>query len=226
MENKTTQGTAAAQEAAAPTDQTVATATTSTETGNTATVATTFAKKMPPKKRVSAAIKEPKEPKRLTGSLVYIALVSYNHWRNFVNAIINGENKDEKMIATFRKDETAIEGTKWGGYIATPAKNVEEVLSKLNDWTAINNSKPIYDGKSVVTNQEDFQAIEMWSILEHFQTVESKPRAERKPKASTAVEATTEATTSEVETAEVTAEVETTEVTTEVETTETSEVVA
>ena len=168
---KQTQGIAAAQEAAAPTtNQTVATATPSTETVNTATVAN-ITKKMPPKKRVTAAAKTPKEPKRLTGVLVYIASVSNNHWRSFVNEIVNGEDKTDKMIATFRKDETAITGTKWGGYIATPAENVEEVLAILNGYTADNNAK-------IPTEQ----VIDMWSILEHFQEVAPKPRTDRKPK--------------------------------------------
>lgn len=176
-----TEGNTAAQVAAVPTteNQTVATATPSIETVNTATVAT-LRKKMPPKKRAAAA-KESKEPKRLTGVLVYIALVSYNHWRSFVNDIINGEDKTDKMIAAFRKDETAIEGTKCGGYIATPAENVDEVLAILNGYTTANNAKPANE-----------QVIDMWSILEHFQTVEPKPRADRKPKAE---EATTEVTT-------------------------------
>ena len=173
--NKT--GNAAAG-AAAPTAQTVATATTSTETVNTATVATTLRKKMPPKKRVPAAEKAAKEAKRVTGVLVHIALVSYNHWRSFVNEIINGDDKESKKLARFVKDATAL-NTKWGGYIGVAPENVDAVVAILADYTAANNAKPAAE-----------QVIDMWSILEHFQTVEPKPRV-RKAKASTEVAAET-----------------------------------
>ena len=182
---KNKKGNAAAG-AAAPTAQTVATATTSTETVNTATVATTLRKKMPPKKRVPAAEKAAKEAKRVTGVLVHIALVSYNHWRSFVNEIINGDDKESKKLARFVKDATAL-NTKWGGYIGVAPENVDAVVAILADYTAANNAKPAAE-----------QVIDMWSILEHFQTVEPKPRV-RKAKASTeaAAETTEVAATTE-----------------------------
>jgi len=204
MAKTTTKGTAAAQEAAAPTAQTVgrmASPTTSTETGNTATVATPIfrtTKKQPPRKRLPAAEKAPKEPKRVTGVLVHIASVSYNHWRLFVNEIINGEDKDAKKLARFVKDESALD-TKWGGFIGVSPEHKDEVLAILNAWTAENNAKPVNE-----------QAIDLWAVLEHFQTVEPKPRvrktkaekeAEKAAAASTeapATEATTEAPAAEV----------------------------
>ena len=201
MAKTTTKGTAAAQEAAAPTAQTVAPATTSTETGNTATVATPIfrtTKKQPPRKRLPAAEKAPKEPKRVTGVLVHVASVSYNHWRLFVNEIINGEDKDAKKLARFVKDESALD-TKWGGFIGVSPEHKDEVLAILNAWTAENNAKPVNE-----------QAIDIWAVLEHFQTVEPKPRvrktkaekeAEKDAAASTeapATEATTEAPAAEI----------------------------
>ena len=179
MAKNKNKGNAAAQVAAAPAEtQTVATATTSTETANAATVATTLRKKMPPKRRVPAAEKAPKEAKRVTGVLVHIALVSYNHWRSFVNEIINGEDKNSKKLARFVKDASAL-NTKWGGYIGVATENVDAVVEILSAYTAANNAKPVAE-----------QVIDMWQILEHFQTVEPKPRA-RKAKA------TPEANTSE-----------------------------
>jgi len=223
MTTTTTTGTAAAQEAAAPTAQTVATATTSTETGDTATVATPLfraTKKQPPRKRVPAAEKAPKEAKRVTGVLVHIALVSYNHWRLFVNEIINGEDKDAAKLARFVKDETALPNTKWGGFIGVSPEHKDEVLAILNTWTAENNAKPVAE-----------QAIDLWSVMEHFQTVEPKPRvrktkAEKEAeKAAEAAASATEGTTSTEATAEVTDATASTEATAEA--TETSnEVVA
>ena len=192
----TTTGTAAAQEAAAPTAQTVASATTSTQTGETATVATPLfrvTKKQPPRKRLPAAEKAPKEVKRVTGVLVHIALVSYNHWRLFVNEIINGEDKDATKLARFVKDESALANTKWGGFIGVSPDHKDEVLAILNEWTAENNAKPINE-----------QAIDLWSIMEHFQTVEPKPRV-RKTKAEKEAEKAAEAAATSTEaTAEVT----------------------
>ena len=175
MAKKNQTGNAAAQVAAAP-------AAPSTETVNTATVATIVkAKKMPPKKRVAAAEKAPKESKRLTGVMVNIATVSYNHWREFVNAILNGEDKDAKKVARFVKDESAL-NTKWGGFIATSPENVDAVVAKMNAWNAENAARP-----------EAEQFIDLWQTLEHFQTVEPKPRV-RKAKAETTEAASTEAT--------------------------------
>jgi hypothetical protein len=188
MNTTTTTGTAAAQEAAAPTAQTVASATTSTETGNTATAATPIfraTKKQPPRKRLPAAEKAPKEPKRVTGVLVHIALVSYNHWRLFVNEIINGEDKDAAKLARFVKDESALPNTKWGGFIGVSPEHKDEVLAILNAWTAENNAKPANE-----------QAIDLWSIMEHFQTVEPKPRV-RKTKAEKEAEKSAAATSTE-----------------------------
>jgi len=187
MTKTITEGTAAAQEAAAPTEQTVAPATTSTETGNTATVATPLfgtTKKQPPRKRLPATGKATTEPKRVTGVLVHIASVSYNHWRLFVNEIINGEDKDAKKLARFVKDESALK-TKWGGFIGVSTEHKDEVLAILNTWTAENNAKPVSE-----------QAIELWAVLEHFQTVAPKPRVRKtkaEKEAEKAVEKTTEA---------------------------------
>ena len=186
MTKTITEGTAAAQEAAAPTEQTVAPATTSTETGNTATVATPLfgtTKKQPPRKRLPATGKAT-TPKRVTGVLVHIASVSYNHWRLFVNEIINGEDKDAKKLARFVKDESALK-TKWGGFIGVSTEHKDEVLAILNTWTAENNAKPVSE-----------QAIELWAVLEHFQTVAPKPRVRKtkaEKEAEKAVEKTTEA---------------------------------
>jgi hypothetical protein len=217
MTTTTTTGTAAAQEAAAPTAQTVATATTSTETGDTATVATPLfraTKKQPPRKRLPAAEKAPKEAKRITGVLVHIALVSYNHWRLFVNEIINGEDKDAAKLARFVKDETALPNTKWGGFIGVSPEHKDKVLAILNAWTAENNAKPVAE-----------QAIDLWSVMEHFQTVEPKPRVrktkaekEAEKAAASATEGTTTEATAEVTdaTASTEAIAETTETSTEV----------
>ena len=184
MAKNTKKGPAAVQETAAPADtQTVATATTPTETVNTATVATPLRKKMPPKKRVPAAEKAAKEAKRVTGVLVHIALVSYNHWRSFVNEIINGEDKESKKLARFVKDASAL-NTKWGGYIGVAPENVDAVVAILADYTAANNAKPAAE-----------QVIDMWSILEHFQTVEPKPRVRKAKATAETTEATAEVAT-------------------------------
>ena len=177
--------TAAVQETAALAEQTVANATTPTETGNTANVATMLLRKAPPKVRVQTqSEKVEKEAKRLTGNLLYIALVSHNHWRNYVNVIVNGQDKTDKMIACFRKDESAIPNLKCGGYIATTAENLDEVLGILKTYDEENMAKPLTTGP-------EGRSINLWQILDHFQTVEAKPRAKK----ATSTEATsTEAT--------------------------------
>lgn len=190
--NTTATGTAAAQEAAATTTQTVATATTSTETGNTATAAKPiFKKRTPPKKRMPSAPKARKEPKRVTGTLIYLATISNSHWRMFVSEIVNGTSAEEKHIARFVQDESA-KGTKWGGYIACNPENKDAVLAILNKWTAENNAKPAAE-----------QCIDLWKILDHFQEVTPTPKARRTKEeiaAAKAEKASTEATTETTET--------------------------
>ena len=179
---KTNQGTAAAQEAAAPT---------TTSTANAATVATPVLRKAPPKARVKT-VKVAKEPKRVVGVLVHIATTSYNYWRNWVTQVIHeGIADTEPRIARFVKDESAL-GTQWGGFIATTPENVEKVTAILNKWTEINNAKPL-------DMSENGRVKDMWSMMEHFVTVQPKPRV-RKAKAET--EATADATEATVETAE------------------------
>ena len=172
--SKNTQGTAAAQEAAAPkTTQTAAVGI------NTAPV-TTFriAKKNPPKVRVTKE-KVQKEPKRLTGTLAMIAMVSYNHWRQFVNVGINGEDENVLPLAAFRKAEGALKhktkdgqivDTKWGGYIAVKPENVVLVSTMLNNFVASQSELP-----------EVERTIAMWQMLEtpFNVTPERKPRAKK-----------------------------------------------
>jgi hypothetical protein len=189
---KNTKGTAAAQEVAAPATQTAAVGT------NTAPV-TTFriAKKNPPKVRV-AKEKVEKEPKRLTGTLAMIAMVSYNHWRQFVNVGINGEDESVMPLATFRKAEGALKhktkdgqivDTKWGGYIAVKPENVEVVSTMLNNFVASQSELP-----------EAERAVSMWQMLEtpFNVTPERKPRAKKET-----AEATAEVAAETAETAEV-----------------------
>ena len=175
MRKTKTEETAAAQVAAASTETM-----TTIETGNSVTIAK--AKKTPPKKR-SDSPKEAKESKRVTGVRVNIATVTYHHWRDFVNNNLwlkdtfYGLNTEDKKIARFVKDETALvhrdkEGneihSKWGGYIAVAPDNVTKVVDMLNAYTEANNKLP-----------ENEQVIDMWRILDNFQTVQPTPRAKK-----------------------------------------------
>ena len=96
MGNEQTKGNAAAQVAAAPAAETVATATPSTSAVSTATVTRniTIVTRKVPKKRTTAATKTAKVAKRLVGDLVYIATVSYNHWRSFVANLLNTSRRN------------------------------------------------------------------------------------------------------------------------------------
>jgi len=141
-----------------------------------------------PKLRV-AKEKVQKEPKRITGPLTMIALVSYNHWRQFVNFGINGE-EDVLPLACFRKAEGALKhrtadgnvvDTKWGGYIAVSPANVEVVSELLNNFTAEQAAKP-----------EAERGVALWEMLETPFTVEPAPRKPRAKKAT--AEVATEAT--------------------------------
>jgi hypothetical protein len=185
---KTNQGTAAAQEAAAPT---------TTSTANAATVATR--RKMPLKK--VKAEKIAKMPKRVVGVLVHVATTSYNYWRNAVNELLNGTDEKAPRIARFVKDESA-KGTKWGGFIAVAPENVEAIVAKMAAWSTANSAKPMVTAADTVTdeNYEQFQSEQPWEMLEHFQTVEPKPRV-RKAKGET-TETETEATATETAPAE------------------------
>lgn len=223
METKT-KVNAAAQEAAAP--QTVATATTSTETAKPATAAKiTIVTRKVPKKRAAAAAKPVKVAKRLVGDLVFIATISYNHWRSFVSNLLNTtlitgavhtasltEDMEvielETPVAAFRADETVLThktktgeevNTIWAGHIAVKPENVAKVTAQLNAITETNKALPLAE-----------QDIVLWNMLETPINVPAKPRAPRKPKAS----------------AEVSTEVVSTEVATEVAEEVTEEVVA
>ena len=167
---KTNQGTAAAQEAAAPT---------TTSTVNAATVATTPAKRKMPLKKVKEA-KTPKMPKRVIGILVHVAVTSYNYWRNAVNEMLNGTDATAPRIARFVKDESA-KGIKWGGFIAVAPENVDAIVAKMSAWSAENSAKPMVTAEDIVTdeNYEQFQSEQPWEMLEHFQTVEPKPRVRK-----------------------------------------------
>jgi hypothetical protein len=195
-----TKGNAAAQEAAAPAP--------TAAVENTAPVAKfKISAKALPKVRI-AKEKAQKEPKRLTGPLTMIALVSYNHWRQFVNFGINGEDETVLPLATFRKAEGALKhrtkdgeivDTKWGGYIAVPPANVEVVTQLLNDFTAAQSAKP--EGEREL-------GIALWEMLETPFTVEPSPRKPRakKVKAET-TEAVAETATETTEATEVATEV-------------------
>jgi len=182
-----TNGNAAAQVAAASN-------TTSTETGNTATVATAVRRKMPLLKAKTA--KTPKMPKRVVGVLVHVATTSTNYWRNAVNEILNGTDATAPRIARFVKDESA-RGTKWGGYIAISPENVDAIVAKMAAWTLENSAKPMVTAADIITdeNYSQFQSELPWVMLEHFQIVQPKPRVRK-----TNDEATTEATTEATET--------------------------
>ena len=171
---KNTKGTAAAQEAAAPT---------TTSTANAATVATPAKRKMPLKK--AKAEKTTKMPKRVIGVLVHVATTSYNYWRNAVNEILNSTDATAPRIARFVKDESA-KGTKWGGFIAVAPENVEAIVAKMAAWSTANSAKPMVTAADTVTdeNYSQFQSEQPWEMLEHFQTVEPKPRV-RKAKGET-----------------------------------------
>lgn len=171
---KNTKGTAAAQEAAAPT---------TTSTANAATVATPAKRKMPLKK--VKAEKTEKMPKRVVGVLVHVATTSYNYWRNAVNEILNGTDATAPRIARFVKDESA-KGTKWGGFIAVAPENVDAIVAKMAAWSTANSAKPMVTAADTVTdeNYSQFQSEQPWEMLEHFQTVEPKPRV-RKAKGET-----------------------------------------
>lgn len=195
-----TKGNAATQEVAAPAP------TAAVET--TASVAKfKISAKALPKVRV-AKEKVQKEPKRITGPLTMIALVSYNHWRQFVNFGINGADENVMPLACFRKAEGALKhktaageivDTKWGGYIAVSPANVEAVTTLLNDFTAAQLEKP---------EAERELGVALWEMLETPFTVEPAPRKPRAKKVKAEATETTEAT------AEVAAET-TTEVATE-----------
>jgi hypothetical protein len=186
---KTNQGTAAAQEAAAPT---------TTSTVNAATVAT---KRKMPLKKVKAE-KTEKMPKRVVGVLVHVATTSYNYWRNAVNEILNGTDATTPRIARFVKDESA-KGTKWGGFIAIAPENVEAIVAKMAAWSTANSAKPMVTAADTVTdeNYEQFQSEQPWAMLEHFQTVEPKPRV-RKSKEEANIETTEIVETTETAPAE------------------------
>lgn len=180
---KNTKGTAAAQEAAAPT---------TTSTANAATVATPAKRKMPLKK--VKAEKTTKMPKRVIGVLVHVATTSYNYWRNAVNEILNSTDATAPRIARFVKDESA-KGTKWGGFIAVAPENVEAIVAKMAAWSTANSAKPMVTAADTVTdeNYSQFQSEQPWEMLEHFQTVEPKPRV-RKAKGETSETPAAEAT--------------------------------
>jgi hypothetical protein len=177
---KNTRGNAAAQEAAAPT-------TTAAVETNTAPVATfKISVKALPKARVRKE-KQPKEPKRLTGRLTAIALCSYNHWRQFVNFGING---DESImpVSAWRKAIGALKhktktgeivDTKWGGYIAVTPSSVEAVTTMLNNFTT-----------NQATLPEAERAVSMWEMLETPFTIEPAPRKPRAKKVKAAAETT------------------------------------
>lgn len=130
-------------------------------------------KKTPPIKREPKAKKEKTESKRISGVKVHVATITYNNWREYVNEMLNGEGS--KRVASFVKDEAAL-NAKWGGYIATTPENADTLVATLNAWTAENNARP-----------EGEQFVELWTMLEQFQTVEAKPRAPRKAKATAEV---------------------------------------
>ena len=188
---KNTKGTAAAQEAAAPT---------TTSTVNSATVATAPVRRTIPLKK-SKVEKVSKMPKRVVGVLVHVATTSYNYWRNAVNEILNGTDATTPRIARFVKDESA-KGTKWGGFIAIAPENVDAIVAKMAAWTTANSAKPMVTAADNVTeeNYEQFQSEQPWEMLEHFQTVEPKPRVRKaKDETTTAPAETTETAPAETE---------------------------
>jgi hypothetical protein len=145
------------------------------------------------------AAKEVKEPKRLTGVLVRVGTCSYNHWRQYVNEGINSNVAEGAVpLACWRKPEAdeAQLPHKWDGYISVAPAHVEAVVAALNAHTTSQNALPVEE-----------RTIVMWQMLEHFQTVEPKPRAPRTKKATAETEATETATTEATETATETTEV-------------------
>jgi hypothetical protein len=168
--------TAAGQSpAAANTNQTATTpVATTTNTANAATVTATpiikGAVKNPPKQRVVAAPKVQKESKRVTGVTINVATTTYNNWSSWVRFILNGSDKTVPMMARFVKDKEA-KGTEWGGYISTPAANVDAVVAALAAFTANEATLPVEE-----------RSIVMWNMLDVFTSVEPKVRAPRAKK--------------------------------------------
>jgi hypothetical protein len=182
-----TKGTAAAQEVAAPTP------TDAVETTTAPVAKFKISTKALPKVRVTKE-KAQKEPKRITGVLTMIALVSYNHWRQFVNFGINGADENVMPLACFRKAVGAMKhktaageivDTKWGGYIAVPPANVDAVTTLLNDFTAAQFEKP---------EAERELGVALWEMLETPFTVDPAPRKPRTKKEKVEATETTEST--------------------------------
>ena len=172
---KKTKATAAAQGAAAAETTTAASAATTSQApaaGNAEGVTEEKVKrvksKFPPLKRQPKAPKVAKESKRITGPTIHIATTSYNYWREWINRLINGEEKEEAMKAKFVRDLAAKDNAKWGGYISVTPGHKDEVLAALRNWDTENHAKP-----------EKEQFVEMWNILDTFQEVAPKARKPR-----------------------------------------------
>ena len=175
---KKTKATAAAQEAAAADTTTVAQTAPTPQApaaenaeGVTEEKVKRVKSKFPPLKRQPKAPKVAKESKRITGPTIHIATTSYNYWREWINRLINGEEKEEAMKAKFVRDLTAQDNAKWGGYISAAPEHKDAVLATLRTWDTENHAKP-----------EKEQFVEMWSILDTFQEVAPKARKPRAKK--------------------------------------------
>lgn len=191
MKNKT-QASAAGKSAAAKTNQTATTVATSTPAApaENAVTVTKVKLRFPPMKKAAKAPKVKTEGKRVTGVTFNVAKTSYNNWRSDakkwgIDELVNGEDKTAARKARFLRDETALEGAKYGGYISVAPAHVDEVVAILNKWN--HDNKFHADGTAKVETE---QMVEQFTMLETPVEIQPKPRATK----ATSTEVTAETT--------------------------------
>jgi len=203
---KTNEATAATIEVAAAetTPQETATETKTAEPKapriTVAGVAAKMGLRLAPLKRGPKAAKETKTPKHLLGATIDVATLNYTSWHRSgdkwdVDELINGTDKTVLKKARFRQDEKAIivngEGLKTGGFVSAAPEHVDEVVAALRKWETENLAKPMFDTfeneEALITaiTEDKVRLESQFTILEHFVTVQPKPRKERTKKATT-----------------------------------------